>query len=304
MKIFIVVLNWNRKKDTIECLKSIRELLIANYQLQIVMVDNGSTDGSVEMIERLKSGFENLSIIKNGRNLGFAEGNNVGITYAIKNGADYVLVLNNDTKLDKELLVQLIKAAEKYKDGGAFSPKIYFAKGYEFHKGRYKKRELGKVIWAAGGEIDWGNVYGVNRGVDEVDYGQYDKLEEIDFASGACVLYRTNSLRKAGLYDARYFMYLEDVELSTRLTKKGWKNYYVPRAILWHKVAQSSKIGGDLNDYFITRNRLLFGMKYAPLRARFALLREAFRFLIYGRRWQKIGVVDYMIGNLYQGSWR
>ena len=303
-KVFIIILNWNRKNDTLECLKSIQQLLITNYQLLIAVVDNGSTDGSVNAIKKFIKNTDNCSLIANHSNLGFAEGNNVGIRHALKNAADYVLVLNNDTKLDKDLLVQLIKAAEKYKDGGAFSPKIYFAKGYEFHKDRYKKSELGRVLWAAGGEIDWANVYGKNRGVDEVECGQYGKIEQLDFASGACVLYRAKALRKVGLYDERYFTYYEDVELSTRMRKRNWKTYYVPKAVLWHKVAQSSKIGSGLNDYFITRNRLLFGMKYAPLRTKLALIREAVKFLVKGRVWQRTGALDYIISNFYKGSWK
>ena len=299
-KIFVIILNWNRKKDTLECLKSLARLNAIDFDLKTVIIDNASSDDSVKVLSKLK----NLTLIENKDNFGFAQGNNVGIKYALKRGADYVLVLNNDTEFDKDLLVQLIKAAEKYKSGGAFSPKIYFAKGYEFHKNRYKRAELGKVLWAAGGEIDWKNVYGKNIGVDEVDHGQYGKTREIDFASGACVLYRSDTLRKVGLYDERYFTYYEDVELSTRMAKKGWKIYYVPEAILWHKVAQSSGIGSSLNGYFITRNRMLFGMKYASLRARFALAREAIRFLLKGRVWQRNGIIDYISGNLWKGSWR
>ena len=113
-----------------------------------------------------------------------------------------------------------------------------------------------------------------------------------------------NALEKVGLFDEKYFMYFEDTDLSMRLKRVGFRVFYVPRAVLWHKVAQSSAIGSSLNDYFITRNRMLFGMKYAPLRARFALLREALKFLLYGRNWQRIGVIDYITGNLWKGSWK
>lgn len=303
MKVFIIILNWNRAQDTIDCLKSVSGLRTEGWELSVLVVDNASIDDSVKKIKNAKINIE-FEVIENKRNLGFAGGNNVGIKYALKNGADYILLLNNDTYLDENLLVCLIKAVGKHKDGGAFSPKIYFAKGYEFHKNRYRKSELGKVIWAAGGNIDWDNVYGKNRGVDEVDRGQYDKLQKVDFATGACVLYRPEALRKAGVFDPRYFMYLEDVELGVRMARRGWGTYYVPEAILWHKVAQSSGVGSRLNDYFITRNRMVFGMKYASLRAKFALLREALRFLVSGRTWQRNGIIDYFIENLYEGSWK
>ena len=300
INVSVIILNWNRKNDTQECIRSCKNLNKKNLNIEIIVVDNASEDGSISFLKKQKE----IAFLKNKKNLGFAEGNNVGIKYALKNKADYVLVLNNDTKLHKDILVQLVKEAQKRKDGGAFSPKIYFAKGYEFHKDRYKKSELGKVFWSAGGEIDWNNVYGKNRGVDEVDFGQYEKVEETDFCTGACVLYRVQALKKVGLFDERYFMYLEDLELSVRMNKKKWKNYYVPKAILWHKVAQSSGIGSNLNDYFITRNRLLFGMTYASIRTRVALVREAVRLFFIGRQWQRVGVMDYFTGNLYKGSWK
>src|SRR5690606_23514864 len=111
-----------------------------------------------------------------------------------------------------------------------------------------------------------------------------------EFATGACVLYTKKALLRKGMFDPKYFMYYEDVELSVRFSRGRFKIYFVPKAKLWHKVAQSSGIGSGLNDYFISRNRMLFGMKYASLRTRFALLREAFRLMFHGRPWQKTGI--------------
>lgn len=305
-KIFIVVLNWNGKQDTLECLKSINELQVTSYELRVVVVDNGSTDGSVEAIGKSITSTTGITgeLIRNKENLGFAGGNNVGIKYALENSADFILVLNNDTLIDKRLLLHLIKAAEKYKNAGIFSPKIYFAPGFEFHKKRYSEKDFGKVIWYAGGIIDWDNVLGSNRGVDKVDRGEYDKVEEIDFATGAAMFIRREVLQEVGLFDEKYFMYLEDADLSQRTKRHGWKVLFVPDAKLWHKVAQSSRIGSDLNDYYITRNRLLFGVRYAPLRTRFALFRESIKLLVLGRKWQKKGVLDFYLGRFRKGSFR
>lgn len=304
----IVILNWNRKKETIECLKSLTQLTATNYQLTTVVVDNGSSDGSVEQIKNSKFKNKNdgvkLKIIENKENLGFAGGNNVGIKYALDNGADFILLLNNDTIVDKNLIVQLIKAVNQHKDAGVLSPKIYFAPGFEFHKERYKKSEQGKVIWYAGGDIDWANVYGANHGVDEVDHGQYDKVAETDFATGAAMFLRREALKDVGLFDERYFMYLEDADLSMRLKRHGWKVLYAPSAHLWHKVAASSAIGSNLYDYFTTRNRLLFAMRYAGWRAKFALFRESIRFLFTARSWQKRGVIDFYLRRFGKGSWQ
>ena len=162
---------------------------------------------------------------------------------------------------------------------------------------------MGKVIWYSGGEIDWGNVYGKTRGVDEVDGGQYDTMEKTDYATGTCMFIRAKVLKDVGLFDEKYFMYYEDTDLSMRLIKSGYGVFYVPSSVIWHKVAQSSGIGGDLNDYFITRNRLLFGIKYAPLRSKIALIKESLRFTISGRKWQRTGVHDFYLRKLERGSW-
>lgn len=308
VKIFIIILNWNRANDTIECLKSVSKLRIMNYDLSILVVDNASSDNSVEKIQKLKfkNQYGNLKfkIIKNSENLGFAAGNNVGIKYALKHKADYVIVLNNDTIVHKDLLIHLIKAVKKYPDFGAASPKIYFEKGYEYHKNRYRKGDLGKVIWYAGGEIDWKNVYGKTRGVDEVDKGQYERTEETDFATGTCIFLSRKVLETVGLFDEKYFMYYEDTDLSQRIKTRGFSVLYIPTAVVWHKVAQSSGIGSGLNDYYTTRNRLLFGMRYAGLRTRFALYKESLRMLLVGREWQKKGVLDFYLGRFGKGSWQ
>ncbi len=152
--------------------------------------------------------------------------------------------------------------------------------------------------------MDWGNVYGENRGVDEVSSNKFNKVEQIDFATGACMFLNTDCLKEVGMFDEHYFMYLEDADLSVRIKKKKWKVLYVPKGILWHKVAQSSGIGSDLNDYFITRNRLMFGMRYAPIRSKLALIKESIKFLLTGRKWQKRGVLDFYSGNFGKGSFK
>jgi len=307
MKVSIIILNWNRKKDTIECLESLAGLIISGYELEIIVVDNHSTDGSQKAVEEAFKKLEKKNIsckqIKNKENLGFAEGNNVGMRYALDSGADYLLALNNDTEVDKELITKLLMVAKKHPKVGAIAPKIYFAKGFEFHD-KYKKDELGKVFWFAGGDIDWANVYGTNHGVDEVDKGQFNKTRETDFATGACMFLKREALKEVGLFDEKYFAYLEDADLSQRLKKKGWKVLYTPKTKIWHKVSQSSGIGSDLNDYFITRNRMLFGMYFAPLRAKAALIRESFKLLIKGRKWQRIGIIDFYLGRFGKGSWK
>jgi GT2 family glycosyltransferase len=303
MKIFIVVLNWNQPKLTVECVESLEKLKIDNKdKLEVIIVDNGSSDNSLEELRKLRSKKFKIEVLAAIANLGFAGGNNFGMKYALSHGADYIMILNNDTLVHQNLLNNLLNEITKDDKTGIVSPKIYFAKGFEFHK-KYKKNELGKVIWYAGGKIDWNNVYGINIGVDEVDKGQFEKIKEIDFATGACLLIKANTVKQVGMFDEKYFMYLEDADLSQRIKKRGWKIIYVPTAVLWHKVAQSSGIGSDLNDYFISRNRLLFASKYSKLRTKLALIKESIRLFIFGRHWQAVGIRDFYLKKFSKGSW-
>ena len=309
IKISCVIVNWNRSKDTLECLESLSKVELGDIRLKIVVVDNKSRDDSAK---RIKAYLKKITFAKNQingvllrakNNLGFAAGNNFGLTKALP-GSDFIWFLNNDTVVDRFVLKEFAAAARKHSTAGIFTPKIYFAPGYEFHKKKYRTSEIGKVIWAAGGEIDWNNVFGKGRGVDQVDKGQFNHEEEVGFATGASLFVRSKLLKEFGSFDERYYMYFEDVDLCERYKRKGWKILYVPSARIWHKVAQSSSVGGELNDYFISRNRLLFGMGYASWRTKFALYKQSVIMLARGRVWQKKGVMDFYMANFGVGSWR
>ncbi len=267
MKISIIVLNYNGIENTLECIQSLKKLGTDGFHLSIIVVDNASNDGSQEKL-RSTGG---ISLIENTKNLGYSGGNNIGIRHAIKNNTDYNCILNNDTKVDKNLMINFVKA----KPDGILSPKIYFYPGQEFHKTRYKKTEEGKVLWYAGGEIDWDNVIGLHRGVDEVDSGQYDNDQEIAYATGACFFANKNVFEKVGLFDEKYFLYLEDMDFSVRAKRLGIKIMYVYRAFLWHKNASSAGGSGSmLQDYYLTRTRLLFAFKYTKFKTKLAVLRQ------------------------------
>ena len=298
-KVFVIILHYKGKKLTYQCLKSLEEVKTKGFELKIIVVDNHSP----EPIDSFKKEFTQIDFIKSGRNLGFVLGNNLGIKKALDQQADYVLLLNNDTKVDKDFLVELIKVAQKDPLIGIVAPKIYFAPGYEYHQTRYKTSDQGKVFWYAGGLIDWKNILASHRGVDEVDQGQYNQLVETDFASGCALLVKRKVLDKIGLLDQRYFLYLEDVEFCQRAKKNGFKIVYAPLAKIWHFNASSSQVGGELHDYFITRNRLLFGLKYASWRTKLALLRESIKLRLRGRAWQKAGIRDFYLAKFGKGSW-
>lgn len=301
-KVFLVILNYKGEADTVDLLDSIKRLKKTDFELYTVIVDNSSDDPI--KIKPLDFKELNLHLIFNKENLGFAGGNNVGIRYALKNEADYIIILNNDTLVDQLFVDEIVKAADSDESAGIVTPKIFFAKGYEFHKGRYKESELGKVIWYAGGSIDWKNVIGNHRGLDEVDKGQFDEDGETQMATGCCSLVKKEVLEEVGLYDDRYFLYFEDADFSERVKKAGYKIMYEPKAIIWHKNAQSTGAGSNLQTYFQTRNRLLFGLSYAPIRSRLALLRESLRLILVGRYWQRRGVIDFYLRNFGKGSFK
>ena len=298
-KVAIVILHFINQKLTSNCLESVKELNTKDLILKTIIVNNNPK----ENLESLKKRFSGFVFLNTGVNLGFAEGNNVGIRKAIQDGADYVFVVNNDTILDKDLLVRITKVATLNIQSGIIAPKIYFAPGYEYHKVRYKESERGKVFWYAGGIIDWQNILVSHRGVDEVDCGQYNKETETDFTSGCAMFVGREVFEKIGLFDKRYFLYLEDVDFCQRAKKAGFKVVYTPKAKLWHANAGSSAVGGSLQDYYLTRNRMLFGTRYAPWRTKLALFKESIGLLFTGRQWQKAGIRDFYLRKFGKGSY-
>lgn len=298
-KVFVIILHYKGKKLTRQCLTSLTKVETENFELSIIVIDNNSP----EPIGDLAKEFKSIDFTKSKKNLGFVSGNNLGIKKALAGGADYVLLLNNDTTVAGDFLLQLIKVAEKDPLIGIVAPKIYFAPGHEYHQKRYQTSQQGKVFWYAGGAIDWNNILASHRGVDQVDQGQFDRIEETDFASGCALLVKKEVLEKIGLLDQRYFLYLEDVEFCQRIKKNGFKVVYAPGARVWHFNAASSQVGGNLHDYFITRNRLLFGLKYASWRAKLALAKESIKLISKGRKWQQVGIRDFYLGRFGKGSW-
>jgi GT2 family glycosyltransferase len=302
-KIFVSILNFNGEKDTIECLRSLSNLRRSSFELRIIVIDNASSRRII--LDKDLTSKIDIKLIKNQTNLGFSGGHNIAIKYALENGADYILILNNDTYVDKDFLTNLLKVGESDDSVGILVPKIYFAPGFEFHKNRYAKKEIGKVLWYAGGEIDWANIIGHHRGVDEVDRGQFDKIQETELATGCCMLIKRKVFEKVGNFDDKYFLYYEDTNLTMRAEKNNFRIIYVPESVIWHKNAESSGgSGSTLQDYYITRNRLLFGFRFAPIGSKLALLRESMRLLFSGRKWQRRGVLDYYLRNFGKGSFK
>ena len=245
-----VVLSWNRREDTIACLRS---LAAADPSPHVIVVDNASTDGTSEAVRRE---FAEMELIQNSANLGFAEGNDVGIRHALAHGAEHVLVLNNDTVVDPGFLAPLLEEAARRPDAGALSPKILFA-------------EPGDLIWFAGAEYEPRSGYnGRHRGYREHDDGRFDDVVETGRVCGAAMLVPREVLEKVGAFDPELFAYSEDTDWSLRAREAGYRHYVVPGSRVWHKVSAAS--GGESSPtalYYDVRNALVVAERHAPLGA-------------------------------------
>ena len=242
-KVFVIIVNWNGRDDTLECLESLKNNDYPNYE--VVIIDNGSKDKFLISDSEVK-------IIYNRKNLGFSGGNNVGIKYALKNKADYVLLLNNDTIVSTDFLSKMVEVAENDNKIGIVGSKIYFPNSSK--------------IWFAGGKINWLYNKGTMKGFNEIDNGQYDQpeIQKTDYITGCCTLIKREVVEKIGLMPEEYFLYYEDTDWSLNAQKYGYKCVFVPKAIVYHKGSKSSVQGSNSYIYYHIRNGLIMAQKYAP----------------------------------------
>lgn len=272
VRVSIVVLNWNGANDTLACLDSLAALTYPNFN--VVVLDNGSTDDSLERLRPHRAPYP-LKLIETGRNLGFAEGNNVGIRHALDEGASFVLLLNNDTVVDPDLVTELVTAAIAHPEGGICSAKILY---------HAEPRKL----WYAGAKWLADRQHFQHVGIGEIDDGKaYEQIAETDYASGCALFIRADVINKIGLMDPKFFLIYEESDWCYRARAAGYKILFVPTAKLWHKVSASfGGVESPLQLYFYSRNVLLWAERHLPRPAYWSLfrktLRESLRFSIGG----------------------
>ena len=242
----IVILTWNGKADTLECLASLRD--VSYPSLQLIVVDNGSADGTAPAV---RQSFPTATVIENSLNLRFAGGNNVGIRDALNHGAEYILLLNNDTTVERDFLQQMVEAALANKGVGMVGPKIKY----------YHDRQR---LWYAGGRIEWWKGWISHIGVREIDHGQYDSRLATDYVTGCCMLVSRELLLKVGMLDESYFIYGEDADWCIRAARAGFRLLYEPHAVIYHKLSVSA--GGHFS-WFKNWNKLKSNIR---LMARYA----------------------------------
>ena len=222
----IFILNWNGKIMTLDCLRSLEKVTYPNINL--VLIDNGSTDGSVNLI---KKEFPNIEIIQSKENLGYAGGNNYGFKN-VKIQSEYSIFINNDTLVSPNFINPLIKPLKNDSLIMQTSPKIFYA-------------DDPNLLWFTGGYLNLLFGWIRHRGIRKIDKGQYNNSTLIDYATGCCFCMRTKDFESFKMFDESFSMYGEDVDLSIRLRKEGGKIMYIPESKIWHKV--SASIGGQFS---------------------------------------------------------
>lgn len=196
-----------------------------------------------------------LIMIRCNQNYGFAEGNNIAIRYAMRAlNPGYILLLNNDTVVDKQFLKEMVKVAEGYPSIGFVGPKVFY---YDF---------LGRtdVISVAGIDLLMDKGYYLRIGAGEIDLGQHDEIRSVDFVEGSCLLARCQTLRDIGLFNPLYFAYWEETDLCVRGAEAGYKSVIAPTSRIWHKIGSSAP--STMKLYYMTRNRLWFMRQHANTR--------------------------------------
>jgi len=236
----VILLNWNQQQLTVDCLKSLRAVNYPNTRL--LLVDNGSTDDSVAHI---RQHFPEVIVLENKQNLGYTEANNVGIRYALQGTAPYIMLLNNDTIVDPDMIGYLIAVAESHPSYGIVTPKIYYY-------------DDPKRIWCAGADVDMERGSTTRLRAEELDEEDETEPYEVGFASGCAMCLKREVIEQIGLMDPRFFIYYDETDWCVRAHFSGWKVLYVPQARIWHKVSAAMGTTSPATDYYMNRNVLLF----------------------------------------------
>jgi GT2 family glycosyltransferase len=247
-KVFTVVLNYEHAEDTLRCVASLRESSYRNQH--IIVIDNGSPEAD---LLALKEGLPSTTVIETGKNLGFGAGNNVGISYALDRGPDFVWVLNPDTVVEPETLRRVVETMMLHPDIGIAGSKIISGKTKE------------PTIWFIGGAIDWrlgGKPSHSFMRRRESDVG-IRHLIPVDYVTGASMLIRREVFDSIGLLPEEYFLYFEETDFNVRAQRAGWLCAVDPRSRLTHYQRSRDTLPSAAYVYYYTRNRFIFGKRFS-----------------------------------------
>jgi GT2 family glycosyltransferase len=246
-KVTIILVNLNGYEDTRDCLESLERMCYPNFD--VIVVDNGSSDDSSA---RLRRKFPNIKLFASKENLGISWGRNLGFEHALDNGADYILLLDNDTVVDPSFLTHLVQVGESDPGSGILGPKIFYA-------------AEPKRIWYAGGVVKYGRGSCDHIGKDQLDQdGKFSRIEDTGFISGCASLVKSTVVREIGLLDEKLFIYWEDNDFCMRARNAGYRCVFVPTARVWHKVSRTCGRESAFTLYLATRNQLAWVAKHVP----------------------------------------
>lgn len=245
----VILLNWNTPAHTLHCIASLKKNCDASL-FDIIVADNGSSDGSLTL---LQNQFPELTYIDNKENLGFAEGNNRGLNYAIENGYLYSLVMNTDTEVDEDIVYKLSTHLNQHLEAAAVQPCIFWM----------DKRS---IVW--NGEGSFNKVLGLTS--SNTKTSNQNNYKSVEWLTGCCMLIRNSALTKSGLFNKKFFLYFEDVELSFRLRNFGYELHYLPSCKMYHEAGVAAKVAAPKAEgflspvihYYISRNHLWFLRRY------------------------------------------
>ncbi len=271
-KVYILILNWNGWKDTLSCLESIFNCTYSNFQ--ILIIDNASTDDSLQLIEKwfkdqkqlylkiidevqalkqeesipIQESYnkQRITIIQNNHNYGYAGGNNIGIKYVLKrNDASYIWLLNNDTTIDAAALTSLVNLAESNPEIGVVGSKLLYLNRPDI------------IQTLGGGQFNpvFGMVCQIGNGLLKNDASKFNKIR-FDYITGASFFIKVNTIEEVGMLQEDYFMYSEDIDWSLRIKRAGWELVYCPDSVIWHKEGASAGYQSPMTDYYSSRNNL------------------------------------------------
>lgn len=242
----IVTLNWNTTDVTCDFLRSINEH--GTYpNLEVIVVDNASREDPSEAFYSI---YPDIHLIRNKQNLGFTGGNNVGIQAA---KGEYLFIVNNDTEFTPGLIEGLLEIFDRYPDAGMVSPKFQ----YYFHKGtiEYAGYHPVNIFTGRNGMV----------GCREKDQGQYNEVKETHYAHGGGMMISRKALEKVGPLPDQFFIYYEELDWSEQVKRQGFKIYYQPKSLIYHKESMSTGKSSPFKTYYHTKNRILFMRRNVPL---------------------------------------
>lgn len=242
-RVAVIILTWNQRDLTLDCLRSLSASDYPQEFHQIIVVDNGSQDGTAAAI---RAAYPSVVVLENAENLGFAAGNNVGLRFALQGDAQYLMLLNNDTVVDTDMLSRLVQVIEQDSTIVIVGPKMLYY-------------DQPARIWCAGNRIDWQLGGSIRLQAEEEESAAEEPLRDVDFITACAILLRRSAVERVGLLDPRFFIYYEETDWCVRIARAtGQRVVYVPTAKIWHKVSAAMGVSSPPTDYYMTRNVLLF----------------------------------------------